>query len=178
MMRRKQGKRLAVRVIRVILAVILLMNVFVMLLSWFGAEEQLSKMPFALLEVSGGSMEPMLHDGDGILTVRKPFSGLRVGDVITFKRDGELITHEIVSRNEYSVTTKGTANNAEDAPVLERDYCAKLLLRFPGMRLFWRTTSSAPRFLLFTVLLILLLFGTDIFPAVYSAVFERKKDRR
>ena len=161
-------------IFRIFLLLVLVCNVLVILLQCFQGTELLSRLPVAVLEVSGGSMEPSLHDGDGLLTVRTPFFRLKPGDVVTFARDGELITHKVIALREGKLITQGTANNVPDDPVSETDYCARVLLRLPRMRALWRIYGSVPSFLVFTALVVLLIFGSDIFPTVYSAILKRK----
>ena len=69
--------------------------------------------------VLSGSMEPKI--GVGALVYDRPFTEdtvLRPGQVITYQlADGTLVTHRIVSvdKESFCVTTKGDANNTEDA---------------------------------------------------------------
>jgi len=168
-------KKIGRSVLRILLLLVLVCNILVILLQCFQGTELLARLPLAVLEVSGGSMEPSLHDGDGLMTVRSDFSRIKTGDVITFVQDNELITHEVISVQEGKVITQGTANTLPDGPVTEDSYCAKVLFRIPKMRSLWRIYTDAPRFLVFAVLVILLIFGSDIFPALYSAAARKQK---
>ncbi len=90
-----------------------------------------------LLVVLSGSMEPAVKTGS--LIVIKPFDSYQIGDVITFKGEGEIpTTHRIV---EMRVETgkpiyrvKGDANEEADrAEVLQRNVLGKKILHVPYM---------------------------------------------
>ena len=69
-----------------------------------------------------GSMIPMLDSSaDGVGIKPKSADDLHVGDVITFRKDGELIVHRIVEKGiddegDYFIT-KGDNNNITDGKV-------------------------------------------------------------
>ena len=171
----KKAGRIIIAVLRIVLIAILIFNMAVLLLRGADNAEALARIPIAAIEVSGGSMEPTLHNGDGIMTYKTPFSELKAGDIITFARDGELITHTVISVEADRVVTKGDANSAPDAPVTEDEYCTRMLFSFPGMGAVRRIFTSVPRVAVLTVIIALLIFGADIFPAVYTALFDKKK---
>ena len=74
-------------------------------------------MPFGYgaAVVLSGSMEPALSKGDLILV--KAGTSLEVGDVVVYQEGSSLVVHRVVQRTEDTVTTRGDANNVEDAPV-------------------------------------------------------------
>ena len=65
-----------------------------------------------IYKVKTGSMEDGIHAGDYILIHKK--NTYKVGDVVTFKKDGYHVTHRIIKKNGNKVVTKGDANNIED----------------------------------------------------------------
>ena len=68
-----------------------------------------------IYKVKTGSMEDGIHTGDYILIFKK--KTYKVGDVVTFKKDGYYVTHRIVKKNGNKVITKGDANNIEDEEI-------------------------------------------------------------
>ena len=64
--------------------------------------------------VASDSMTPVFARGD--LVVTQPASQLRVGDIVTFRKYGHLITHRIVAEGRIPGTfeTRGDANSAND----------------------------------------------------------------
>lgn len=87
------------------------------------------------LAVLSGSMEPVIPVGS-LVTVRPvEFEELKEGDVITFQiSETTLVTHRIVSidKEQQLITTKGDANNVEDAnPVPFSNVIGKKLFHLP-----------------------------------------------
>lgn len=162
-------------ILRAVLVLLLVANLGLILLQFRSGPGAMDRIPFALIEVTGGSMEPKLHEGDAILAYQSPYSELEVGDVIVFSRDNGLIVHEIIEVREDCLITQGCANELPDSPVTETDYRAEMLFCIPKLGGIRKIYTSPLRFLTFAVLLGLLIFGTDIFSAVYEALFERKK---
>ena len=164
----RKGKRLGTLLLRLVLLVVLLVNVTVICLEVIKGPEALEDVPYALLAVEGGSMEPGYHDGDGILVWQVPFSKLQNGEVSVFVQDGELVTHEIVAIQDGVITAKGTANDIEDEPVTEANYRAKVICRIPGMGILQSLWESPVAVVVLIVLLALLIFGKDIFNRIYE----------
>lgn len=139
--------------------------------------ELVRDIPVAIIQVTGASMEPVLHDGDAVLVRQVPFDELRTGDIIVFCRNDELVVHEIIELGESSAITKGAANPVPDEPVGEAEYCARMSGKVPGLGRIMNMYSNIPRFLAFSFLLILLFFGTDIFPLIYDFLHDRRGNR-
>ena len=164
------GKVLAV----IILAAMLVFNLVVIRSEKDSNTSFLNKLPFAFLPVAGSSMEPYLHSGDAILTVNTPFYLLKVGDVVVYSRGGELITHEVISRTRESLICKGTNNEYADSEVSLSEYKAKVVTKIPFMGTLWRIASSPIRFSIFAVLMVLIIFGKEIFEAVFNKITGTK----
>ena len=79
-----------------------------------------------IYNVKTGSMEDNIHVGDYILILKK--SDYKVGDIVTFQRDGYFITHRIIKKEKNIITTKGDANNVEDASINENAIIGKAIL--------------------------------------------------
>lgn len=162
------------KILRIVLCILLGINLTVLLLQGRTGKTLLQKAP-ALLPVSGGSMEPKFHDGDAILVVPTAFEALEVDDIVVFYRDDQLIVHQIVERNDETLITRGTANYAPDAPVSQEEYRARAICRIPLIGSIWLVYSSLPLFLCWTALLILLIFGADLFPLLYERIRKHKE---
>jgi signal peptidase len=70
-------------------------------------------------EVMSGSMEPTLKVGGMVVTKPEKVDDIKVGDIITFQREGgQTVTHRVVSITEIngklSFQTKGDANQESD----------------------------------------------------------------
>ena len=68
-----------------------------------------------IYNVRTGSMEDNIHVGDYVLIATK--KNYEIGDVVTFKKDGYLVTHRIIKKDGNMFVTKGDANNDEDGPI-------------------------------------------------------------
>ncbi len=65
-----------------------------------------------IYEVKTGSMEDGIHSGDYILILKR--DDYKVGDVVTYTKEGYYVTHRIIKKNDNKVITKGDANNIPD----------------------------------------------------------------
>lgn len=91
------------------------------------------------LTVLTGSMRPALEPGDVVVTRPVDPADLAVGDVVTFQPvsgDPTLVTHRIVAVTREagvvtSVTTRGDANGADDAPLLPEQVMGRLVYSVP-----------------------------------------------
>jgi hypothetical protein len=63
----------------------------------------------------GGSMIPCLRAGDVVTIV--PGKGCRVGDVVLYRQNGDLVLHRVVGKRGGRVITKGDALGGMDKPV-------------------------------------------------------------
>ena len=165
-------------VLNIILIVILIVSIVISILEYKDGKDFLINSPYALLRISGGSMEPELHDGDAVLVSNAKFDSLRIGDVIVFSNSDELIVHKITKIDEGYVITQGTANKDPDEPVREKDYKARVVCRIPLLGKIWRMYSTPVLFLIWTLLLVLLIFGREIFSAIYDLIQAAKRSRK
>ena len=72
-------------------------------------------MPFGIgaSVVLSGSMEPTLSVGDLLIVKEQP--GYEVGDIVVYQSGSMPVVHRIVDVAEDTVTTRGDANNVDDA---------------------------------------------------------------
>ena len=69
--------------------------------------------PYRIMVVLSGSMAPTLRAGDALL-IRSGVTSIHEGDVVTFQREGQLVTHRVVEVQSAQLVTRGDANNAAD----------------------------------------------------------------
>lgn len=174
---KSEKKRLLFGIIQLILAVLILLNVTIMYLTYSKGEEALEKLPFAILEVSGVSMEPKLSQGDGVLVYEADYENLKVGDVIVFYQDGQLITHEIIKIQDTEITTQGTANQVEDSSITKEEYRAKMIFKIPYLSVILMFYSSPIYMTLFALGLFFLIFGYKIFNNLYDFIQKKKQTK-
>ena len=127
-------KKTVKAILAVILVLIIIISFATVFLSSFGLRKQLNWMPFALLSVESGSMEPKISAGDLIIVSEKPFEELKTGDIITYADSkGGFTTHQLLRIDGDTFYTKGIANKAEDEPVNKGMYCASLVAVLPKL---------------------------------------------
>ena len=131
--------------------------------------------------VLSGSMEPNIHVGAIVYAKEADPETLEVGDVITYQISGDtMVTHRIVAIDEAatSVTTKGDANEAEDAsPVSYENIVGKYAFNIPYLgyiSIYGKTPLGIGAICAVLILIILLNF----LPDALSEDEEEKKEKK
>ena len=78
-----------------------------------------------IYKVKTGSMEDGIHTGDYILVYKK--NKYKIGDIVTYKKEGYHVTHRIIKKNGNKVITKGDANNVEDEETNIKNIVGKVI---------------------------------------------------
>ncbi len=151
-----------------LLVLILFFNLITLALSLSGLRDPLRWLPLALLAVDSGSMEPVFSPGDALLVAETPYDGLEIGDIITFRRGAELISHEIVGKTSNRYLTRGRANNYYDEPVGPEEYCAKVISILPKAGWILAFLSRPSNLLLISILMAALLYGRPLLGFLYE----------
>lgn len=111
--KRKENAKIVKKVIEVI-AVILIYNIILIMISSENVSI-LNMFGYKSYIIKTNSMEPTISVNDVIIAKKVDKRDIKMGDVITFLHNGEVITHRITKvdlNGEY--TTKGDNNNIED----------------------------------------------------------------
>lgn len=96
-------------------------------ISFFSAPEDEGFFGLKGYTVVSGSMEPTFSVGDFVFVQANGINNVNEGDVITFTRNGEIVTHRATELTETGITTKGDANNIQDqSQVTKDDYIGTL----------------------------------------------------
>ena len=85
-------------------------------------------------KVASGSMEPYLKVDD--LVFIKKSDDYYIDDIVTYKKEGNYITHRVTYIDDEYVITRGDTNNIEDEPISRDDVVGKVIFR---VRLFGLT---------------------------------------
>lgn len=90
-------------------------------------------MPFGYgaAVVLSGSMEPTIMTNE--LIVVKAQKDYEVGDVVVYQTGRILVVHRIVGLEGESVTTRGDANNTDDAPIEQAHIKGKVIAHIPNV---------------------------------------------
>lgn len=62
-----------------------------------------------------GSMRPEINPGDVIIVKKINIEDVNSGDIITFNKDSEVITHRAIEAKDNGIVTKGDNNNVLDS---------------------------------------------------------------
>lgn len=114
--------------------VIMIYNIFLLILSNYDEGEAATILGFKAYVITTESMSPNVNKGDIIII--KDNATLKVGDIITFKRNltGETITHRISRITEEGYITKGDSNEEEDPSIVTKDEVqGKMILKINGL---------------------------------------------
>jgi signal peptidase I len=127
------------------------------------------------LRVSGRSMHPLMRQGDSIRLEKCTARALAIGDIITFKKDGNYFTHRLLwttkRGNGIRLITKGDNEINTDPPVSPVSVIGKVTSIQRGNRTlhlntpFWRSMNRlfGVFFLLETITILLYRFATGRF---------------
>lgn len=159
-------------IITALLIIILAVNALTILFSAIGIREPFKWLPYALLTVKSGSMEPVFSAGDALLVNETPYDDLEIGDIITFHNGTELVTHEIIAESNNKYITKGRANNYKDEPVGPEEYCAKVIYILPKVGWVLNFLSKPLDILLISVLLLILFYGKPALGYIYDKTIK------
>lgn len=106
--------------------------------------------------VMSGSMEPAVHIGSVVITESINAGELKEGDIITFKRENNFITHRIVEITESGIKTRGDASEDADSSLTKAENIrGKLLFSIPSMGYY---VFYAGRYILFSAALVILIY--------------------
>lgn len=129
--RRKQRKyRVRKRVILILIMGILMGSSIYLLLSRMAGDNQLW-LPFGYgaANVLSGSMEPTFSEGT--LLIIKEAKETKVGEIVVYQADEELIVHRVVSVEGDIIVTKGDANAVCDRPFRDSALRGKVIAWIP-----------------------------------------------
>ena len=108
--------------------------------------------------VASNSMAPALIVGDRVLLKKLTIDRLRVGDIIAYRRQNQVVVHRLLYKGNNWLLTKGDCHLSPDPPVLNSDYIGCVHGTGRSIRHALRrlqqvvhlghafTSSSAPRF--------------------------------
>ena len=156
--KRKEIEKIFKRIIENI-AIILIYNIILIIKSSINGKD-FSILGYKAYIVNTNSMEPTIEVGDIVIIKKVKAEKLNQGDVITFTREGEVITHRItkIETEEKSTqyVTKGDNNNTEDTLKIKyEDIIGKEILTIPQLGKAMQLLDS--KIILLIIILIILI---------------------
>lgn len=121
-----------------IFLVIILYNIVLLYMSYIDKFDTPSFYIYKAYVITTNSMEPELKEDDVVVIKKAKADNLKQGDIITFKQNGETITHRIVQIDDIEdgklYITKGDNNNVQDEQGLRFDQIeGKLVIKIPQL---------------------------------------------
>lgn len=91
---------------------------------------------YSTMSVLTGSMRPYLQPGDMIVDKAAKAEEVKVGDIITYKAGGSVVTHRVTevirADGKFLFTTRGDANNTADGkPITGEQLIGKVIFKIP-----------------------------------------------
>ena len=114
---------------------------------------------FSTFEVQTGSMEGEKKDsisiGDWIIV--RYTNNVKPGDIITYQKDGNFVTHRVVAEYNGTYITMGDANNTKDEPVSREQVVGKVVKILPNFGIIRKTILNPA--VLISLIITFYLFG-------------------
>lgn len=134
---------------------------------------------------TGSSMEPTITQKDVMIIVPVNPELLRVGDIITYRREVDggnkviFVTHRIIVIDDGLIKTKGDAmSEADEYVVRASDVKGKVIGRIPFAALLVRFVHTTIGYILFVLIPASLLIGIEIKKLLRSSKRSRSNTRR
>lgn len=168
-------------IIKNVLKVILILVVYNMILLGISAmdnNENTNIFGFKSYIITTNSMEPNIKKGDAVVCKKVKTEDLKEGDVITFSKDGEVITitHRIIKietkDGKKSYITKGDNNTLEDNEKVEENQIrGKMIVVIPRLGNFIKLLSN-------NIIVLILLLVILILWFMKILINEKRESRR
>ena len=159
--KRKENIKIAKKVFEVI-AIILIYNIILIAISSANRINIINIFGYKSYIIKTNSMEPTISTNDVVITKKVEKQNIKVGDVITFFQEGEVITHRITKIDENGdYTTKGDNNNIEDTfKINYKDIEGKHILTIPYLGAIVQALDNQIVFLIITLIVLIFIFIT------------------
>lgn len=161
--KRKNTSKTFKRVLHIVL-IIFIYNAILLFFSSINKMQDFSFLGYKAFVITTNSMEPSIKHGDAVLTKKPKEKNLKEGDIITFNRDNEAITHRIlrIDKEEGSTyyVTKGDNNNVEDKrKVSFDDIEGKKIITFPKLGFIIEAAENQLVILIVTLVVLIFLLA-------------------
>lgn len=137
-----------------IFGVILLISIYTGIQTKILGHDYTDFFGYSIFEVQTGSMAETINPGDWIVV--KLTRKVKLDDIVTYKLDGEYITHRIIEVYNGTYVTRGDANNVKDEPIDQNQIVGKVVKIFPNFGIIRRTLLNPS--VLITLIITLFLF--------------------
>ncbi len=135
-------------------------------------QDYVNFLGYTFFEVTSGSMSPSIKSLDGVVV--KINDHYHEGDIITYKRDDDYITHRVVNIHDSYVITRGDANYINDDSINSSDVIGRVVY-------IWHNVGIIKKVLFSSRVVIMLIITLILFGYTYSYdsnLFKRFRMRR
>ena len=137
-----------------ILLVILMIAVYSFVEIDIKGKEYCNIFNYSIFQIETGSMAKTLEIDD-IIIVKLGNDDINKNDIITFRKDGNLVTHRLVRLDNQNYYTKGDNNPTEDEPIKKEDIVGKVVFSITDVKV-WKSVFKEPRVIVSVVITIIL----------------------
>lgn len=159
--KRKEKMKLIRKIIEIVV-IVFLYNIIVIGVSSANKMNVINLFGYKSYIIKTNSMEPTININDVLITKKVNKDEIKTGDVITFIKNGEVITHRITQIDENGeYTTKGDNNNIEDSFTINYDNIeGKHILTIPYLGRIVEILDNKIVFLIITLIILMFIFIT------------------
>ena len=150
----KNIAKIIVNILMTIVFIILILIIIAKVSMLVNNKSYFEAFGYSFFNVATGSMEPAISQND-IIVVEKTDT-YEVGDIVTFEKDGNFITHRIVLITEDLITTKGDANNTSDVSI-KKDLIIGKVTKVYSSAGIWQKIFTTPQIIV-AIFITLILF--------------------
>jgi signal peptidase I len=150
----KNIAKIIVNILMTVVFIILILIIIAKVSMLVNNKSYFEAFGYSFFNVATGSMEPAISQND-IIVVEKA-DNYEVGDIVTFEKDGNFITHRIVLITEDLVTTKGDANNTSDVSI-KKDLIIGKVTKIYSSAGIWQKIFTTPQIIV-AIFITLILF--------------------
>ena len=113
---------------------------------------------YSIFQIETGSMSKTLEIED-IIIIKLGNDNLNKNDIITFRKDNNLVTHRVVKIDGEKIITKGDNNPSNDEPIEKKDVLGKVKIIIPDVKI-WKKVFKEPKVIIsLSISLVLLILA-------------------
>ena len=142
-------------IVIVILSIVLLLAIYNLINIRIIKKDYTNLFGYTYFDIITGSMVDTINIDDYVFV--KITKDVKENDIISFKYDGDIVTHRIIEINDKEIITKGDANNTIDNPITKDDVIGKVIHVGRGFGLVSKTIMSP--MVLVSLIVTIVLFG-------------------
>lgn len=134
----------------IILVAILILAIYTFIELDIKEKEYCNIFGYSIFQIETGSMEDTLKIED-IIIVELGNDNINKNDIITFRQDGNLVTHRLLRMEDSKYFTKGDNNPTEDEPIEKKDILGKVVYSIPDVKI-WKSVFKEPKVIISIVI--------------------------